>query len=273
VIVQTKIIYSFYVVLSVMLGVLAKEYYHTKMLQQQLYALQDEYQQYLSYYKQGALKQAQDTEFFFSQKNNNEEFLAVNRESTYLKESAMQFAQEHNMRSAMEQLYDGSVVPAVRSARSSKKKSVAKKYVPVKGNGLLAWPLERGAFWISSRFGPRRKKDGSKGFHYGVDLAAPKGTLVHAALKGTVIRADCSKEGYGNCIVVDHPHERMTTRYAHLDRVLAKVGDVVNAGAVIGRVGNTGSVRGRNGKASATHLHFEVALMGKKRIDPLLLLT
>ena len=52
----------------------------------------------------------------------------------------------------------------------------------------LSWPIDRSQFWLSSKFGPRKKKnDKAWGFHHGIDLAAFKGTAVHAAAKGIVI--------------------------------------------------------------------------------------
>jgi murein DD-endopeptidase MepM/ murein hydrolase activator NlpD len=268
--VHKNIIYCYYVFLACLLGAMFKEFYHLKAERQHLHTLQYEYQKYLAYYKQMVAKKKYDTEFFFAQETQPEhEFKAVNRELVYLKESAMQLAQEHGIGPAMEQLYNPSAV--VRTP--PKKKITRKKHIPVTGKGLLQWPIDPELFWISSRFGSRRNKDGSNGFHHGLDMAALRGTPVKAALKGVVIEAGYSEYGYGNRVVINHNQEKMTTRYAHLDKVLVKVGESVKAGTVIGRVGNTGFVRGRNGHASATHLHFEVALLGKKRIDPLLLLT
>ncbi len=244
---------------------------------QHLRALQYEYQKYLAYYKQALSKYAQgqstqelalaqhgsDKEIFCPlTKDDNNKFLVVNRELPYLKQAAMQFGKQHKLVPAIEQLYESNFYSF------NKRETYAQKRVQ------LRWPIDRERFWISSKFGPRKKRDGSRGFHYGIDMASLKGTLVKAALKGVVIEADYSSQGYGNCIVIRHAQEKIITRYAHLDSMLVKVGNKVGAGDIIGRVGNTGFVRGINGDASnATHLHFEVMLAGKKRIDPLLLLT
>lgn len=125
-------------------------------------------------------------------------------------------------------------------------------------------PLPAGSFWLSSRFGPRPRPDGSAGFHHGIDLAANKGTRVYAARSGIVLYAGYDN-GYGKTIVIKHG-THFKTRYAHLDRISVHTGDTVIRGATIGAVGSTGHVRKKGGDGS--HLHFEVYYHGK-RVDPL----
>lgn len=124
-------------------------------------------------------------------------------------------------------------------------------------------PLAQGSFWISSRFGPRRRPDGSPDFHYGLDLAANKGTPIYAARTGVVVYAGWDN-GYGNTILIKHG-THFKTRYAHLDRIFIKIGDTVARGVRIGSVGATGHIRKKGGDGS--HLHFEVHYRGK-RVDP-----
>jgi murein DD-endopeptidase MepM/ murein hydrolase activator NlpD len=102
--------------------------------------------------------------------------------------------------------------------------------------------------------------------HNGVDVAAPRGTAIHAASDGIVITAMCNAST-GNCDVdggpkvlgcgwyVDILHaDEVITRYCHMvSRPLVNVGDRVQAGQVIGKVGSSGN-------SSGPHLHFEVHL-------------
>ncbi len=95
--------------------------------------------------------------------------------------------------------------------------------------------------------------------HAGVDLAVGKGTPIHAAAGGKVIRSSWF-DGYGYCVDIQHAGGVMT-RYAHQVRQPpVSVGQVVSQGQVIGYVGSTGD-------SSGNHLHFEVRLNGKA-VDP-----
>ena len=108
---------------------------------------------------------------------------------------------------------------------------------------------------ITSRFGPRHGH-----WHDGIDIAAARGTPVRAAAAGTVIYADRRLAGYGNLIILRHPHN-IFTAYAHNERMLVKQGEHVRQGQVIATVGATG-------RATGPHLHFEVRI-GARPVDPL----
>jgi murein DD-endopeptidase MepM/ murein hydrolase activator NlpD len=97
--------------------------------------------------------------------------------------------------------------------------------------------------------------------HNGVDFAAPTGTPIYAAGKGTIIfRAMAG--GAGNLIKVDHG-DGLETRYMHLNTFAdgQAVGSEVVQGQVIGYVGTTGGSTG-------PHLHFEIRTDGEY-VDPL----
>lgn len=126
------------------------------------------------------------------------------------------------------------------------------------------WPLELHHFWISSLFGARKKANGSPGFHYGIDLAAMKGTPVKAAASGVVIQAQYLP-GYGNNVLIQH-NKYYRTRYAHLHTMNVAQGQKVAIGQKIGTVGATGSVR-KSGR-DASHLHFEIYHNGS-HVNPL----
>ncbi len=126
------------------------------------------------------------------------------------------------------------------------------------------WPLELHHFWLSSLFGARKKANGKPGFHYGIDMAAMKGTTVKAAAAGTVIQAQYVP-GYGNNVLIQH-NKYYRTRYAHLNRIHTSVGQKVTQGQKIGAVGDSGSVR-KTGR-DASHLHFEIYHNGS-HVNPL----
>lgn len=90
--------------------------------------------------------------------------------------------------------------------------------------------------------------------HSGLDMAAPAGTPIRAALSGTVIKSTVTGS-YGNYTVIDHGGG-LTTGYAHQSRRLVSVGQHVEAGEVIGLVGSTGNSTG-------PHLHLEVRINGQ----------
>lgn len=112
---------------------------------------------------------------------------------------------------------------------------------------------------LSSAFGLRKDPfSGEARFHKGLDLAAPEGAQIVAALPGTVVSAGY-ENGYGNTVLVQHPGG-LQTRYGHLASLSVKAGDQVNEASVLGTVGNTGHSTG-------PHLHFEVIRLGKQ-VDP-----
>ena len=95
----------------------------------------------------------------------------------------------------------------------------------------------------------------SQGLHgyNAVDLAAPRGTPVHASAAGTVIISNYNNGwhgGYGNYIVISHSNGTQTL-YAHLSKNTVHAGDYVSQGQTIGLLGSTGNSTG-------PHVHFEV---------------
>lgn len=127
------------------------------------------------------------------------------------------------------------------------------------------WPLSRERFWISSFFGWRSDRRRGRRFHYGLDLAAPKGTAIRSVAAGLVTEARYAA-GYGNTVLVQHS-PKLKTRYAHLQKISVKVGQKIDQGELVGTVGNTGFVV-RSGSGDASHLHFEV-YEGKQQVNPL----
>lgn len=90
----------------------------------------------------------------------------------------------------------------------------------------------------------------------GLDIAAPRGTLVHAAADGTVIYAGQGVSGYGKLLLIRHSPTTITA-YAHNDNLLVADKTQVHAGQIIATVGDSGRSDGR------TALHFELRINGK----------
>ena len=111
----------------------------------------------------------------------------------------------------------------------------------------------------TSKFGPRKAPTkGASTYHKGVDWATPTGTPVYASSGGTVAKAGWAS-GYGYVVYINHVDGRQT-RYAHLSKVLVKVGQTVKQGEKIALSGNTG-------RSTGPHLHFEI-LVNNKQVDP-----
>lgn len=107
--------------------------------------------------------------------------------------------------------------------------------------------------WISS-FGWRIDPiTGDRAMHEGVDFPADIGTQVVAAATGVVLSAEPHPE-YGNLLEIDHGNG-LSTRYAHLSKILVRPGSLVKRGQPIAMVGNTG-------RSTGPHLHFEVRING-----------
>ncbi len=113
--------------------------------------------------------------------------------------------------------------------------------------------------FFSDGFGWRRDPiDGAREFHKGVDIVASTGTPVRASADGLVTAAG-RMAGYGATIQVVHGFG-MSTRYAHLSRLMVAPGQRVKRGDVIGLVGSTG-------RSTGPHLHYEVFRAGVQ-VDP-----
>lgn len=105
---------------------------------------------------------------------------------------------------------------------------------------------------MSSGFGLRTDPiDGDAAFHPGLDFRGPVGAPITAAAAGIVSFAG-RRQGYGNCVEVTHG-KGLVTRYAHMSRILARVGQSVIAGSPLGAIGSTG-------RSTGPHLHFEVRI-------------
>lgn len=112
--------------------------------------------------------------------------------------------------------------------------------------------------------------------HNALDIMAPRGTPVVAAVDGTVRKLFTSRAGGLTIYEFDRAEEKVYY-YAHLDRYAdgLKEGATLARGEVIGYVGTTG-----NAPANSPHLHFAIQILPPtkewwkgKAIDPFPILT
>jgi murein DD-endopeptidase MepM/ murein hydrolase activator NlpD len=132
-----------------------------------------------------------------------------------------------------------------------------KLFIP--GSGALSqlfrfgWPVHGR---ISGRYGMRlHPVYRRRMMHTGLDIAAPHGTSIRAALQGRVTFVGW-KGGYGKTVVVEHPNG-YETLYGHCSTILVSRGQIVKKGERIAKVGSTGVSTG-------PHVHFEVKKAGKR---------
>ncbi len=117
---------------------------------------------------------------------------------------------------------------------------------------------------ISGVYGSQRILNGKpKWPHYGIDIAAKKGTMIKSSGSGVVTMAEEDLYYTGGTIIMDHGHG-ISTIYSHLENVLVSVGDQINQGDIIGTVGSTG-------RSTGPHLDFRVNWF-QTRVDPMSLL-
>lgn len=132
-------------------------------------------------------------------------------------------------------------------------------YVAGSQSSGYVWPLPCSQR-VTSRFGTRSDPfTGESRYHSGIDIDGfgNDGAPVIAAASGEVITASYDS-AYGNYVIIDHGGT--STVYAHMSGLAVSYGQTVSQGETIGYVGATG-------RATGTHLHFEV-YVGDERVDP-----
>jgi murein DD-endopeptidase MepM/ murein hydrolase activator NlpD len=104
---------------------------------------------------------------------------------------------------------------------------------------------------------------GKDDFHTGLDISANHGTEVRSTADG-IVESAAYQGNYGNAITVSHGFG-ISTRYGHLSRYNVRPGQKVKRGELIGYVGATG-------RATSSHLHYEILVNGRP-MNPFRLLT
>jgi murein DD-endopeptidase MepM/ murein hydrolase activator NlpD len=124
----------------------------------------------------------------------------------------------------------------------------------------FVWPVEGP---ISGVYGSQRFYNGEpRRPHFGVDVAAPAGTIVRAPAAGVVTLAEPDLYFSGGTVILDHGY-RLSSSFLHMSEVSVQVGDELQAGDIIGAVGATG-------RATGPHLDWRMNWR-EQRIDPQLL--
>lgn len=112
-------------------------------------------------------------------------------------------------------------------------------------------------FWVGAGWGADR----GKRQHKGIDLGGKRGTPIYAIENGVIDRTKLQSNG--SLQIVMRGRSGAKFYYGHMDKVLIKGGQRVEAGDVIGLMGDTGS-------PGAVHLHFEYWRSGGESdaVDP-----
>lgn len=128
----------------------------------------------------------------------------------------------------------------------------------VEDSSMYGRPIKTG--WLSSYYGVRKDPfNGLPAMHKGVDFAGIMNQEVFATGAGVVTWAG-RRFGYGKMIEIDHGGG-YKSRYAHNNKLLVRLGDVVTRGQAV-------SLMGTSGRSTGPHVHYEVIKNGKQ-IDPL----
>ncbi len=118
---------------------------------------------------------------------------------------------------------------------------------------------------VTGFFGSQRILNGKpRRPHYGIDIAASKGTSVIAPIDSIVRMAEKDLYFTGGTIILDHGHG-VTSVYSHLSLININVGDKVIKGQKIAEVGSSG-------RSTGPHLDWRVNWFNQ-RLDPALLIN
>lgn len=127
---------------------------------------------------------------------------------------------------------------------------------------VFQWPIHG---IITGVYGSRRFYNGvARRPHYGIDIAAPQGTIVKAPAAGVITLVHDDMYFSGGTLIMDHGHGVSST-FIHLHKILVKKGDEVKQGQAIAQVGSTG-------RSTGPHLDWRMNWFNQ-RLDPSLLVN
>jgi hypothetical protein len=121
---------------------------------------------------------------------------------------------------------------------------------------LFVWPIFGR---ITGVYGSQRFYNGTAGNpHWGVDMAAAKGTRIFAPASGQVVLAEADLYFSGGTVILDHGNG-LTSSFLHLSKLNVEAGQFLDQGDVLGFVGSTG-------RSTGPHLDWRMNLHDE-RID------
>lgn len=114
---------------------------------------------------------------------------------------------------------------------------------------------------ITSQYGMRKHPIyGDMRMHDGIDIGGKLGTRLDANVSGKVVFAGNKGNGLGNYVTIQ-TEDGLKHIYAHLDKVVAKLGDTITVGMQVGTIGKSGA-------ATGSHLHYQVNDASGKSVNP-----
>ncbi|WP_445946823.1 M23 family metallopeptidase [Shewanella sp.] len=133
---------------------------------------------------------------------------------------------------------------AVARAAQDAKQTQAARSIFTESEAFLSdfiWPLTGR---ISGVYGSQRIYNDVPGNpHFGVDVAAPTGTVVVAPADGEISLAVADMFYSGGTMIIDHGYG-VSSSFLHLSKLYVKPGDKVKQGQAVAEVGATGRVTG-----------------------------
>lgn len=199
----------------------------------------------------------------FGRDDKLEHTLEVTRQGEMVERQALVIAKREYDIQRIDGLPPSKVTPPERDWERIKREAAMVKRARRRDDPRI--DFAKGFIWpasgvISGIYGSQRILNGEpRRPHFGVDIAAPKGTPVYAPADGIVTLAHPDMFYSGGTLILDHGHQ-LSSSFLHLSRLLVKEGQKVKQGELIAEIGATGRVTG-------AHVDWRMNLRNT-RIDP-----